>query len=305
MDIVTLFYNNDLEIKLLKLQSMSFSYLDTNLINNIFIIYNDIGEFDLNLIINNYPILYRERVRLVNRQQCSAFIDIKSEPSSWLNQQLVKLFVSKIVKSEHYLMLDSKNHFIRNINYSDCFDSNGKPKIHLDTYTKKEGMIVRYFNCLDYFNVQSDLVFTTVTPFLFKTQYVLDMMNFISEKENTTFTKFFYKNKFKYTEFFLYSSYLIYSNKIVEYWTVKNRNKNFKSIMCNIESSWNACENTITPVSKNREVKVFGLHRIAIQKMNKEYKRKLNDFYKLFYNSEICEFIEKDLLFTPLDNLSI
>jgi hypothetical protein len=41
LDFITIIYNDEREINLLKLQASSFSFVDTNIINNIIIIFND------------------------------------------------------------------------------------------------------------------------------------------------------------------------------------------------------------------------------------------------------------------------
>ena len=137
----------------------------------------------------------------------------------------------------------------------------------------------------------------TTTPFLFNTKDVLDMINYISTKENMSFLDFFLREPYKYTEFFLYSSYLHFSNKLENYHICDFNDVNYISIMSDPNLFWNTYEATAIKVLNNTNIKVFGLHRLAINTMDLEYKKKLIYFYKQIYDDIICNFIQDKLLY--------
>jgi hypothetical protein len=91
IDFVTIFFKNELELQLLKLQAMSMKYLDINLINSIIIVYNNNDElFDINLIIDYYPEILREKVKIVNIINTEIFINLKN---NYTGSPKVQLFI--------------------------------------------------------------------------------------------------------------------------------------------------------------------------------------------------------------------
>lgn len=297
MDFVTIFFNDKTEIDLLRLQAMSMKFVNKTIINNIYVIYNSSGSFDINEIIDYYPKELKSKVKLIfNNEIDSCFSNNKS---SWYNQQILKILISKIVESDYYLIMDGKNHFIRDVNFSDYFDETGKPFIFI---SYPGNMINYYYNCLEYYesncpfdykNKETQLKLVTTTPFLLKKKDVLEMINYVEEKENLGFYDFFCKNQKKVTEFYLYSTYLICKNKLEDY-SIKQAN--FRSIMGDIYAAWNSYENIGINTLNNDFIKIFGLHRCALINMNEDYKLKLIRFYPNFYDEIMCDFIKKNLL---------
>uniref|UniRef100_A0A6C0JH35 DUF5672 domain-containing protein n=1 Tax=viral metagenome TaxID=1070528 RepID=A0A6C0JH35_9ZZZZ len=297
MDFVTIFFNDESEINLLRLQAMSMKFVNKTIIHNIYVIYNSPGLFDINEIIDYYPNELKPKVKLIYNEEIDH--SFKNTKSSWYNQQILKILISKIAESDYYLIMDGKNHFIRGVNYSDYFDKSGKPFLFLGY---PGNMINNYYNCLEYYesncpfdykNKENQIKLLTTTPFLLKKKDVLEMINYVEEKENLGFYDFFCKNPKKITEFYLYSTYLICKNKLEDY-SIKQAN--FCSIMGNIDPAWNSYENIGIKALNNELIKIFALHRGALKNMDNDYKVKLMGFYPNFYDEFMCEFIKKRLL---------
>ena len=293
IDFVTITFNNKIEMDLLKLQAHSMKYVDTQFINQIIIIYNDTGSYNFTDVIKYYPKKLQNKVKIVNAIKLIPNYD----KSSWHNQQLCKLLIAKVVKSNYYLILDGKNHFVKNINYSDYFN-NGKPILFLNN---PGTMIKFYYNCLKYFNINcpynfnkdtDENIFLTTTPFLMGKKDVLDMMNLIEKRQNMSFTNFFKSKRNIITEFYIYIVYLIYTKRISNYTL---RPKNYTSIMNDPTAEWNLFDKHKKELNKPH-VKIFGLHRSALPIMNKEYKTNLQNLYKNYYSDDICKFINKNIL---------
>ena len=292
VDFVTITYNNPIEMNLLKLQAYSMKYVDKNFINKIIIIYNDTGDYDFTDIINCYPEELQNKVMIVDAIKLIPNYDT----SSWHNQQFCKLLIANIVESKYYLILDGKNHFIKNITRSDYFYSN-KPKLFLDNPGQ---LIERYYNCLKYFNIECPYNFNknctnillTTTPFLMSKKDVIDMMKMIETKENMSFIDFFKSNLDIITEFYIYTTYLIYTNRISNY---KLCPKNYTYIVNDPYDKWNTFDIHQKTLNKPH-IKIFGLHRKALSSMNNNYKLKLRDMYKKYYSDNICQFINKNIL---------
>jgi hypothetical protein len=297
MDFVTIIYNNKIELNLMKLQAISMKYVDQKIINNIYIIYNDIGAYNIDDILPFYPENLRSKVKVVYNTDIDSCFE--GSISNWYKQQILKLLVANIVESKYYLIMDGKNHFIKNITYSDYFNDNGYPRL----FVWNPGNMIRYYySCLDYFQIEDpyDLkntkncnIFLTTTPFLMCKDDILEMIEYIVERENDTFYNFFMKRSDLHTEFYLYITYLIFKNKI-KYCDITSTN--FSAIMGNSLGKWNSYEDNALPIINIPRIKIFGLHRGAIAKMDDTVKQNMLTFYHLYYDDETCEFIKNNIL---------
>jgi hypothetical protein len=296
MDFVTIVYNDAIELNLLKLQALSFSYVDASLVNNIYIMYNDSGILNRDDIVTYYPEDFRDKVSIVYLTDvCATASETKS---SWYSQQVMKLLIANLVKSNYYLVLDGKNHFIRNITRSEYFDNDDKPRLFVYNPGK---MLQLYYNCLEYYKIKCPFNYKdginnkllTTTPYLMNKYDVLEMMQYIEHKEKESLIHFFMKNNTKYCEFYLYSTYLILTDKIKHYCLTE---KNFRSIMAAPLIAWNSSEVASNDVFNNNLIKIFGMHRRAIPLMDDNDKQTLLTMYKTVYNDAVVSFIKTYLL---------
>lgn len=296
MDFVTIVFYNPVELALLKLQAYSFKFVDPTIINTIYVIYNDtdtnkeafLKEFEK--IKKFYP--KRLIVEVVTLDQ----LKLNFNHSSWFNQQITKLEISRLISSEYYVLLDSKNHFVREIYLSDFIDE-GKPILFVDD----PGSMINYYqNCLTYYGIYqvsespSTKKFLTTTPYIIKTQDCREMINHIETKEKIVFSEFFKNNPGKYTEFYLYSTYLLFSDKIKNYVL-----KPMASISIFGSDPKIHAFNTFDKkkvILTNEKLKTFGLHRGVIQYLDAEYKQNLLNLYSNFYDEVIVEWIKNEIL---------
>jgi hypothetical protein len=297
MDFVTIIYNDDTELNLMKLQAISMKYVDIKIINNIYIIYNDKGEYDIDNILPFYPENLRSKVKIVYNKDISASFEGNS--SNWYNQQVLKLLIANIVESKYYLLMDGKNHFIKNITYKDYFNKNNFPKIfvwHPGSMIKYYYSSLEYFKIKDPYNLQNSTncdLFLTTTPFLMCKNDVLGMIEYIVKRENDTFYNYFMKNTDKHTEFYLYIAYLIFKKRIRFCDIVST---NFSCIMGHPLGQWNSYEDNALPIINIPRIKIFGLHRAAIANMDDKCKQNMLTFYHLYYDDDTCEFIKNNIL---------
>ena len=129
-------------------------------------------------------------------------------------------------------------------------------------------------------------IFSTTTPFLMSKKDVLDMISLIEKRENMSFTDFFNSKQGIITEFYIYITYLIYTNKISNYTLSPN---NYTSIMNDPFAEWNTFDRHQLLLNKPY-IKIFGLHRAAVNSMDNNYKLKLRDMYKKYYSDmrQVC-----------------
>jgi len=306
LDFVTITFSNECELNLLRLQAYSFKYVDINIINNIYIVFNDdiryfyLFKSEFKDIITYYPSKIQPKIKLLSLKD----LNIQMEPqTSWFLQQRVKLEVSKYIKNKYYVVLDSKNHFISSIN-KDFFFKNDKPRLYFNMVG--EEMIQYYNNCLDYFNIScpnkkisnKNKKIQTTTPFLFVTEECLHLIDYIEKKEEIPFGTFFMREK-KYTEFYLYYAYLSYSRKRYLYSYLENTQQPCITIggqNPNLDSynSWEYKMNTF----KSKYIAIFSIHRKSIHIIDNTYKQEIMDFYYSIYNDIKIKNLLKTILFT-------
>ena len=291
MDLVTIIFHHEIEMKLLKLQAASLCYMDEHLIHTIYILCHDkdpLSDGDKKNLVACYPPLFQSRVVILH----SLTLDPRFTTTSWTTQQIVKLLVSRCVKSSYYLVLDSKNHFVRPVSFSDYFDPTTN---HPRLFTGKEMYMRKYYDQgLAYFGVQcpfqyqgeeDDRVLQTMTPYLFRTRDVLNLLEYIETREKISFYDFFmYRNRDhqRTTEFYLFSTFLIFSGRIHEYCLTP---RNFSSIM-HLPPSLTL---RLSDVLKNPHIKVLGLHRRVVSSWNDKEKEELVAFYQNFYDHHLFQ----------------
>jgi len=293
LDFVTILFNNDVEKDLLKIHAYSFKYVDLDIINKIYVLFNDDVENKLTFkklfeedIINYYPTEARNKINLVFLDD----IGLDFKKSNWFTQQIVKIVVSKIIKSKYYVVIDAKNHFLENIKI-DYFFRNGKPYLYFNPNPDK--LLEYYNNCLEYFNVKSrfnhinnKFRVQTTTPFLFITNECSSLIKFVEDKENMPFYTFFI-SKSIFTEFFFYYAFLIYSKKD-DFYDYEYDRMHPVITIGNSKEYYNTWDYKVDVLKKNK-IFIFALHRLSFFILDQDYKEKLIEFYKTAYNNE--EFI--------------
>jgi hypothetical protein len=291
---ITIVYNDEIELSLLKLQAHSFRFVNPSIVHAIYIVLNDKDDHFTEKFTKEirpfYPVALPLKIVFLDD------LHLNFKKSDWFNQQIIKLEISKRVESKYYVVLDGKNHFVRETGIADFMDSEtGKPFLFVgDPGTMNQ----YYYHCLDYFGISdicpSKQQLLTTTPFLIQTDPCREMLKYIEDREKTTFASFFKSNQYKYTEFYLYSCYLL--------WTDNIKNVVLKPPFCicifnadPILYPFNQFKNKKTILSDPSK-KVFGLHRSVIPYLDNEYKQNLYQLYSHFYSYEIVQLIQKDII---------
>jgi hypothetical protein len=296
LDFVTIIFSEPCEMNLLKIQAYSFKLVDKDIINNIYIIFNEPSKFFhlfnstfINIILNFYPDNIRDKIKLLSLSDINI---TDNETSTWFSQQRVKIEISKFITSKYYVVLDSKTHFIHKIN-KDYFFNNEKPRLYFNTVNIE--MLTYYNNCFDYFKIscpnESKMPtfnkIQTITPFLFITNECLNLINYIEQNEQISFGDFFLHQQ-KYTEFYLYYAFLAFTKKrwLYSYMAHKRQPIIVIGRQNPAEHSYNSWEHKIRILQKF-DISVFSLHRKSIGILDAKYKQSLLEFYKSIYNDDI------------------
>lgn len=288
MDFVTIFSNDNKEINLLKLQALSFQHVDDELVNNIYIIHNDTGRFNFKDFINTYyPKSLKDKVKGLD------VLKNKNYKVCWQDQQSHRFLAANLVKTEHYLVLEAKNHFLKKVVYGDYFDEKNKPKL----FTCNPGnMIKYYYGCLNYYGIECPFNYQeetsnkllASTPYLLSKKDTMEMTEYIAKREKEPFYNFFINTKEEITEFYLYSTYLIKTNKLKNY---RLSPRNYRCIF-----DWNTIEYNCSVAVNHPYIKIFGIDKKAFETITEESRDKMLEFYSNFYSEEICSFIKNVLL---------
>ena len=309
LDFVTITFSDACEINLLKIQAHSFKLVNKDIINNIYIIFNEPSKFFHlfnstfnNMILQFYPGDIRDKIKLLSLSD----ININdNERSTWFSQQRVKIEISKFIKSQYYVVLDSKTHFINKID-NDFFFNNGKPRLYFNRLNSE--MLKYYTNCFNYFEISCPneikqpefKKIQTITPFLFITNECLNLINYIEQKEKIPFGDFFIHQQ-KYTEFFLYYAFLTFTKKrgLYSYMAHKHQPIILIGRQNPNEYSFNRWEHKVS-ILNQFDIRVFSLHRKSIVILDEKYKQSLLHFYKSTYKDDIILREIKQLFYSKI-----
>src|SRR5579885_2918268 len=110
---------------------------------------------------------------------------IPSTVTGWVSQQILKLMVSQIVRSDRYVVLDAKNHLVFPLT-RDFLEVGHKVRSRLTSYANHplKGFLeaaARYFGLDAKEKVRKFL--PTITPFTFPTQLVRNLIDYVTELE--------------------------------------------------------------------------------------------------------------------------
>src|SRR5262249_23294214 len=145
--------------------------------------------------------------------------DICAVPGTigWTAQQVLKLSVADQLSTEHYVVLDAKNHFIDRAGSSLFVASDGRARATVHGY-KNHSLRPMFEHVLAYLGLDpNDYLerFTgTITPFTLDTALVRTMMQDIERSRGRPFADEFVANDL--TEFFLYSGWLVANGRSLD-----------------------------------------------------------------------------------------
>ena len=265
-------------------------FVEPSFINNIYIIYNDSGEYDFDEVISFYPQEARERVKVLYVD--SDFDSIHTY--GWGTQQLIKILMAEKVESEHYVALDAKDHFFKPVDRNVFFEmvnyfnpKENKPRLFLGWPGK---MIKHYYGALNVFNIEDPFGLTpswgprplSITPYLFTTKITLDLMATFQDIDLNFVEVLQRGSPQAFTEFYLTTAYLCYSGEIKNY-----------SLSRFIKRSlvWNR-SGFFREINDNR-YKILSIHKKikSPEYQDEEFRTKVLDLYRSCYDEKAMEII--------------
>jgi Family of unknown function (DUF6492) len=193
---------------LLRLQARSLGrYLLPGLSDEIWVIANQ----GLQRLSNWQEPLLQDYGSLADRVRFLDAVDVAAIPpatTGWASQQILKLMVANLVTSDHYVVLDAKNHLVFPLQL-EFFEVGSKLRSTQRNYRghpmrgSLEGSL-RYFDIEEHQLIGSFL--PTITPFVFPTHLVRTLVDTVAERERCQFPASF--ESLGTTEFLLFGAYL-------------------------------------------------------------------------------------------------
>lgn len=216
IDIVTVSYQR--EMALLKLQARSIRrYVDRDLINKIILIANGPSSASFlaavrHEVLPEYGDLAPLVVLVDGECLCPG---LTHEESGWRTQQAFKLIAALLVATPCYLILDTKDHFIRSVSHGSFIADDGRMISHLAS--NRVWLRPMFDASFAYFGVDNtrylDESLPQTTPFLVSAGGVRSMLQWIRQKSGLPLASFFRavfaRPECQLTEFFLIAAFTI------------------------------------------------------------------------------------------------
>jgi hypothetical protein len=214
---VTVVFSDDDGLMTLQARSLR-RYLDASLVDRIIVIESPhrahaYGRQDA--LRREYGALAR-RVRFVDVRRVAG---IPRYVSGWFAQQILKLLVARIIRTERYVVLDAKNHLVAPWQRGHLEAPSGRMRLRPMNYT--ENVMRPYFeSTLASLGVDArphlERFVPTTTPFTFPTADVRELVDRIEQREGKPFEIAFGDGGFNRTEFFLFGAHLIASGRAID-----------------------------------------------------------------------------------------
>lgn len=288
LDFVIVTFPAEIEMLYLQLKSIE-KFVDGDAIGQLYIFWNSstkktsthIGQ--IRAFIADLPGL-RDKTQFLLRDDLFGADDL-FDSNGWRAQQALKIACSRFIREEFAVVLDTKNHFIRNVGYKDFISAEGRPYSHFVNYTRGDPTFLRFLkNCGSYFETQFDAASTraglpTTTPLTIKKSTMRAMLELIENREGTDILRaFFCASDLKdTTEFLLYYAFVL---------------KEFGRASDAYERSSPIAATFFSVSPKNRpgiigllqrldseEIKVLGIHRERFRRLGEEEKEKFRNVW--------------------------
>lgn len=206
---VSLVYEAEYPLLLLQARSMS-RFLPEHLVAELLVIDNSARAMPASVrekLLSSYGAL-APRVRILRPTEISTV----PAATGWRSQQVLKLAVAELVRTDRYVVLDAKNHLVAPAEASYFFASDGRPRLR--AYSFASHPLRRDLErVLDYLGLDPaahvEHFPATVTPFPFDTALVRAMMSDIERRAGRSFAREFVRADL--TEFFLYTGWILSS----------------------------------------------------------------------------------------------
>jgi Family of unknown function (DUF6492) len=267
---VTVGFEGDAGLLCLQARSMRL-YCPPELIEEIIIIDNGLKEWRGNLL-RQYGSLACS-VRIV---PAASIADLPPGAGGWYTQQALKINVAEIIRSERYVVLDAKNHMIKQLRREFLETPTGQPRLNGHAYTNhpmREYLerTLRYLSI----NPQEYISWFTRThpPFTIITHEARELIRQIEQKEARPFASAFLDRDL--SEFFLYSGFLASKGTLR---SIYHPEQPGGPEIWPEDASEDGCAEAVRRAARS-ECPFMTIHRKAIEKMDRGAQRLIAEFW--------------------------
>ena len=215
-------------------------------------------------------------VRFVDARR---LVDMPHYVSGWFAQQIIKLLVARIIRTDRYVVLDAKNHLVAPFARHHLEAPDGRLLVRPMDYT---GHVMRDYFESTFASLGVDPTphiahfFQTTTPFAFPTDDVCRLIDDIETHENAPFAEAFCAGNFSRTEFFLFGAHLIANGKHIAT-TYDLTGPKYATIWPELTTA-----QTLTAIAANKAAAhpVFAVHRRAIPTMSETSRNAIATYWQ-------------------------
>lgn len=274
IDIVTVVFQDELDVLKLQAQSIDLYCHDMNL-GQIYVVIND-DSVGVDSIDTAWWGTLSNRVKVLHRQNWNVdYLD-----NGWLTQQLLKLLTAAHSTNDWSMILDAKTIFVQQVKLDRIFDKDGRvvwgylPVFPVFEPARKK--------VSELFNInQTHVIGPAGVPFLFYNSTVRDMIKEVESRTSKQFSNWF-QEAGVVTEFILYSGYVQFCDGTLEHRYVNG--------FLNVYNLCNVCHNEVDQFDskylemQHDSVLTVSIHRGAWNKLSDLQK---NNYQKLLSDAGI------------------
>jgi hypothetical protein len=272
---VTVVFEAEYELLLMQARSMA--------------MYCPLELIELIVIIDNFdrPLSRSQLSRIKAEYRCLAGIvqfirsrDLADIPQTggWRSQQVLKLMVANVIRSERYVVLDAKNHLVFSLKREFLEAPDGRARINRYSY-RDHPLRNDLERVLNYLGVEPgphvEMFTATVAPFVIYTGIVLDLIREMEARVKEPFPSVFVSNQL--TEFFLYTGYIVKCG--IDLKSIYDFHQLFCPIVWAHTADKKGCLEAVTAANEQR-TPFFAVHRLAIRNLSNESRVIIADFWK-------------------------
>lgn len=257
-------------------------YADPDLFGRIYIVLNDpaIRRFRWAIKKRVLPEFGTLAGRVVLVDPCT-IVDRPNVKNGWRSQQALKLLMARMVKAPQFLVLDTKNHFIRPVGRDAMIAADGRLLTHM--YSLNRHFVGHFETACRYFGVEdvdtSAHAMPTTTPFVMSTSVVRELLEVVERREDKPFFDFFMKNT-ELTEFYFYYAYILSAPGRFEALYKIRSTPNLTLFRIDARSVERI--SAMLPILDQPDVYCFGVHRLVFEVGIPESRQRAGEVWQRF-----------------------
>ena len=219
---------------------------------------------------------FESRVKIVRGDD---LLQTKVAANGWRKQQTLKLLISRHIEHSTYVVLDAKNHFIRQAS----IDNFVTPDRRMRSFrARQRGSLMSFFvNAVTYYGLDPndylDSAMPATTPYVLSTGCVRRMLAEIESREQMAFAEFFHTPRRHLTEFFLYFAFLMAHCRPIEDLYEFGR-RNTLTLFTRYPDTEAQLQEALKKLSE-RSIVMFGLHKNRILSLDKHSARTITNHW--------------------------